>query len=83
MLKGRGVSYVRYRGNENYVAMAMEVLVDPATGKVKVERVTCGHDCGLVVNPDALKNQIEGSVIQTLSKMLYEEAVKLDTSRVT
>jgi CO/xanthine dehydrogenase Mo-binding subunit len=82
LLKGRGVSYVRYRGNENYVAMAMEVLVDPATGKVKVERVTCGHDCGLVVNPDALKNQIEGSILQTLSKMLYEE-VKLDTSRVT
>lgn len=82
MLKGRGISYVRYRGNENYVAMAMEVLVDPATGKIKVERITCGHDCGLVINPDALKNQIEGSIVQTLSKMLYEE-VKLNTSRVT
>jgi nicotinate dehydrogenase subunit B len=82
LLKGRGVSYVRYRGNENYVAMAIEVAVDPATGKVKVERVTCAHDCGLVVNPDALKNQIEGSIVQTLSKMLFEE-VKTDTKRVT
>jgi nicotinate dehydrogenase subunit B len=81
-LIGRGVSYVRYRGNENYVATAMEVAVDPASGKIAVQRVVCAHDCGLVVNPDALKNQIEGSIVQTLSKMLYEE-VKLDRSRVT
>jgi nicotinate dehydrogenase subunit B len=81
-LTGRGFSYVRYRGNENYVAMAMQVSVEPGTGKVGVERVVCAHDCGLVVNPDALKNQIEGSIIQSLSKMLYEE-VKFDRSRVT
>jgi CO/xanthine dehydrogenase Mo-binding subunit len=82
MLQGRGVSYVRYRGNENYVAMAMDVVVDPGTGKVVVKRVVCAHDCGLVINPDSLKNQIEGSIIQSLSKMLFEE-VKLDRSRVT
>jgi nicotinate dehydrogenase subunit B len=82
LLTGRGVSYIRYRGNENYVATAMEVALDPATGRISVQRVVCAHDCGLVVNPDALKNQIEGSIIQTLSKMLYEE-VKLDRSRVT
>lgn len=81
-LTGRGVSYVRYRNNENYVAMGMQVGVDPATGKVTVDRVVCAHDCGLVVNPDALKNQIEGSVVQALSKMLFEE-VKFDRSRVT
>lgn len=81
-LTGRGFSYVRYRGNENYVAMAMDVAVDPGSGKVAVERVVCAHDCGLVVNPDALKNQIEGSIIQSLSKMLLEE-VKFDRSRVT
>ena len=81
-LRGRGISYVRYRSNENYVATAMEVAVDPATGKVTVERVVCAHDCGLVVNPDALKNQMEGSIVQALSKMLMEE-VKFDRSRVT
>jgi len=81
-LVGRGVAYLRYRGNENYVATAMEVAVDPATGRIEVQRVVCAHDCGLVVNPDALKNQIEGSIVQTLSKMLHEE-VKLDHSRVT
>jgi CO/xanthine dehydrogenase Mo-binding subunit len=82
LLTGRGFSYVRYRGNENYVAMAMQVSVDSATGKIKLERIVCAHDCGLVVNPDALKNQIEGSIIQSLSKMLFEE-VKFDRSRVT
>jgi nicotinate dehydrogenase subunit B len=81
-LTGRGFSYVRYRGNENYVATAMQVSVDSASGKVSVERVVCAHDCGLVVNPDALKNQIEGSIVQGLSKMLFEE-VKFDRSRVT
>jgi CO/xanthine dehydrogenase Mo-binding subunit len=82
VLTGRGFSYVRYRGNENYVAMAMEVGVDRNTGKITVQRVVCAHDCGLVVNPDSLKNQIEGSIIQSLSKMLFEE-VKFDRSRVT
>jgi len=81
-LTGRGFSYVRYRGNEVYLAMAIEVGLDPATGKVSVGRVVCAHDCGLVVNPDALRNQIEGSIIQSLSKMLMEE-VKFDRSRVT
>jgi nicotinate dehydrogenase subunit B len=81
-LTGRGFSYVRYRANEVYVAMAMQVGVDPGTGKVSVERVVCAHDCGLVVNPDALKNQIEGSIVQSLSKMLLEE-VTFDRSRVT
>jgi nicotinate dehydrogenase subunit B len=82
VLSGRGFSYVRYRGNENYLAMAIQVAVAPETGKVTVERIVCAHDCGLVINPDALKNQIEGSIIQSLSKMLMEE-VKFDRSRVT
>jgi CO/xanthine dehydrogenase Mo-binding subunit len=62
--------------------MAMEVVVEPLTGKVTVRRVTCAHDCGLVINPDGLRNQIEGSITQTLSRALHEE-VKFDRSRVT
>ena len=82
LVSGRGFSYVRYKQAENYIAMAMEVSVDRASGKILVHRVTCAHDCGLVINPDALRNQIEGSVIQTLSRALHEE-VKFDRSRVT
>jgi len=82
LLVGRGFAYLRYKQAENYVATAMEVAVEPETGKVTVRRVTCAHDCGLVINPDGLRNQIEGSIAQTLSRALHEE-VKFDRSRVT
>jgi CO/xanthine dehydrogenase Mo-binding subunit len=79
---GRGMAYNRYKQAENYVAMAMEVAVERATGRVMVRRVACAHDLGLVVNPDGLRNQIEGSILQTLGRALHEE-VKFDRSRVT
>jgi len=79
---GRGVAYVHYKQSENYVAMAMEVAVERTSGKISVRRVTCAHDCGLVVNPDGLRNQIEGCILQTLSRTLHEQ-VKFDHSRVT
>jgi nicotinate dehydrogenase subunit B len=82
LLVGRGFAYMRYKQAENYVALAMEVAVERATGKVAVRRVVCAHDCGLVVNPDALRNQIEGCIVQTLSRTLHEE-VKFDRARVT
>jgi CO/xanthine dehydrogenase Mo-binding subunit len=81
-LVGRGLAYMRYKQSENYVAMAMEVAVDALSGRISVRRVTCAHDCGLVVNPDALKNQIEGCIVQTLSRALHEE-VTFDRARVT
>jgi len=73
LLVGRGVAYLHYKQAENYVAMAMEVAVDRATGKITVRRVACAHDCGLIVNPDGLRNQIEGCIVQTLSRSLHEE----------
>jgi CO/xanthine dehydrogenase Mo-binding subunit len=82
LLVGRGVAYMRYKQAENYVAMAMEVAVDAGTGRIAVKRVVCAHDCGLIVNPDALKNQIEGCIVQTISRTLHEE-VTFDRSRVT
>lgn len=82
LLEGRGMAYMRYKQAENYVALAMAVAVDPATGRIDVRRVVCAHDCGLIVNPDALKNQVEGCIVQTLSRALHEE-VTFDRSRVT
>jgi CO/xanthine dehydrogenase Mo-binding subunit len=43
--------------------MGMEVAVERATGRIKVERVTCAHDCGLIVNPDGVRSQVEGCII--------------------
>ncbi len=80
--RGRGIAYCHYKQSENYLAMAMEVEVDRATGAIHVRRVACAHDCGLVINPDALKAQIEGNIVQTLSRTLLEE-VAFDRSRVT
>jgi CO/xanthine dehydrogenase Mo-binding subunit len=82
LLTGRGMAYTRYKGAENYVATFMDVAVDPASGRIAVRRVVCAHDCGLVVNPDALRNQIEGAITQTLSRALHEE-VQFDDARVT
>jgi nicotinate dehydrogenase subunit B len=79
---GRGFAYMRYKQSENYVAIAMGVAVNPTTGKIQVRRVVCAHDCGMVVNPNALRNQIEGCIVQTLSRALFEE-VKFDASKVT
>jgi CO/xanthine dehydrogenase Mo-binding subunit len=78
---GRGFAYMHYKHNESYVAMAMEVDVNRTTGMVRVRRVACAHDCGLVINPDALASQIEGNILQTLSRTLFEE-VAFDRSRV-
>ncbi len=82
VLSGRGFAYARYKQAENYVAIAMEVAVERNTGKINVRRIACAHDGGLIVNPDGLRNQIEGSILQTLGRALHEE-VKFDRSRVT
>jgi CO/xanthine dehydrogenase Mo-binding subunit len=79
---GRGAAYVRYDDSGAYVAAAVEAHVDRASGKVRVERVYVAHDCGLVVNPDGVRNQIEGNVIQALSRALLEE-VRFDRHAVT
>jgi len=79
---GRGFAYIHYKHNESYVAIAMEADVDKASGAIRVRRVACAHDCGLVINPSALTAQIEGNILQTLSRALFEE-VAFDRSRVT
>jgi nicotinate dehydrogenase subunit B len=80
-MQGRGIAYVHYKQAENYVAMGMEVAVDAASGGVKVLRVACAHDCGLMINPDAVRAQVEGCILQTLSRTLFEE-VTFDRARV-
>jgi nicotinate dehydrogenase subunit B len=82
VVKGRGMSYVKYELVRTYVGAVAEVEVDRSTGEIRVPRFYIAHDCGQIINPDGLKNQIEGSVIQTVSRTLIEE-VKFDRSQVT
>jgi nicotinate dehydrogenase subunit B len=70
---GRGVA-VANRANTMTAAVA-EIEVDKATGNVTVKKITLGHDCGLIVNPDGLKNQIEGNILQAVSRALLEEVL--------
>src|SRR5271166_5837462 len=51
----------------------MEVAVERASGRIKLERVACAHDCGQIINPDGVPAQVEGSILQTLSRALMEE----------
>lgn len=78
-LMGRGVAISNRDGT--IVAAVAEVEVDRSTGKIRVQRVTLAHDCGLIANPDGLRNQIEGNVIQGVSRALFEE-VRFDESGV-
>ena len=82
VLKGRGLAYVHYKHDETIVAMAMEVEVQRATGRIRVTRVVCAQDCGLMINPDSVRSQVEGNILQTLSRALHEETV-FDRQRVT
>ena len=76
---GRGVA-LSARSN-TVVAVTAEVEVDKTSGEATVKRVCVAHDCGLIINPDGLKNQIEGNVIQGTSRALMEE-VEFDSSGI-
>ncbi len=72
-MTGRGIAYARYETAFAYVATVAEVEVNPVSGQVRVTRVVVAHDCGQIVNPDGVVNQIEGNVIQGVSRTLKEE----------
>ena len=71
--RGRGVSYAKYELVRTYVGVVADVSVERKTGKVKVDRVFVAHDCGQIINPDGLRNQIEGNVVQTVSRSVVEK----------
>jgi nicotinate dehydrogenase subunit B len=77
---GRGVGLSTRNGT--YVATVAEVEVNRKTGAVRVTRFVCAHDCGLIINPEALRTTIEANLIQSLGRSLKEE-VTFDRSNVT
>jgi CO/xanthine dehydrogenase Mo-binding subunit len=80
--RGRGFAYIRYQNEHTFVALVCDVAVDTGSGKITVEKVTVAHDCGQLINPDGATNQIEGGIVQTISRTLIED-VTFDASRVT
>jgi len=80
--RGRGFAFARYKNLGAYAAVAMEVDVDRESGRIDVVRIVAAVDSGDVVNPDGIRNQIEGGIVQSLSWSLYE-SVAFDQTRIT
>ncbi|ROZ66073.1 molybdopterin cofactor-binding domain-containing protein [Ramlibacter sp. WS9] len=78
IVKGQGVAYARYIHSKwpgfgaAWAAWVADVEVNRATGEVHVSRVVVGHDAGLMINPEGVKHQIHGNVVQTTSRALME-----------
>jgi len=79
---GRGFAFARYKNLAAYCALAMEVKADRESGDLRVLRVVAAVDSGEAVNPDGIRNQIEGGIVQSLSWSSFE-AVMYDDTRIT
>jgi nicotinate dehydrogenase subunit B len=79
---GRGIACVAYEGDNGYVALIAEVDVNVESGRVQAKRFVVAQDCGPISNPAGVRNQIEGGVLQGLSRALSEE-VTWDDRHIT
>ena len=77
--RGRGVAFARYKNMAAYAAVVADVAVDE---NVRLLRVWCAADAGLVINPDGAINQLEGGIIHGASWAL-KEGVRLDTAGIS
>ncbi|MDB5992270.1 MAG: aldehyde dehydrogenase [Herbaspirillum sp.] len=80
LLRGRGIAYARYFHSKfpgfgaAWSAWIIDIAVDPLDGAIRIERLVVGQDTGMMINPDGVKHQLHGNVIQSLSRVLKEEA---------
>lgn len=79
---GRGVACVAYEGNNGYCALVAEANVDFKTGEIHPAKLVMAVDCGPISNPDGVRNQCEGGMLQGMSRALGEE-VTWEGKRVT
>ncbi|OKO89878.1 aldehyde dehydrogenase [Bradyrhizobium sp. NAS80.1] len=79
VVQGRGFAYALYVHSKfpgygaAWSAWVADVAVNKTTGDVSVTRVVAGQDSGLMINPDGVRHQIQGNVIQSTSRALMEE----------
>lgn len=78
---GTGFAFGKYKNLMGYVAIAVEISVERDTGQVRLERAEVAVDCGQIVNPDGVRNQIEGGILQSASWTLYEQ-LRFDTTGI-
>lgn len=88
VLRGRGFAYARYIHSKfpgfgaAWAAWVADVAIDKASGEVAVTRIVVGHDAGMMVNPDGVRHQIHGNVLQSTSRVL-KERVTFEESTVS
>jgi nicotinate dehydrogenase subunit B len=82
VVSGRGIACVAYEGGNGYAALVAYVDVHLETGVVNPRRFVIALDCGPISNPDGLRNQIEGGILQGMSRSLVEE-VTWNERRIT
>ncbi|WP_342050418.1 MULTISPECIES: xanthine dehydrogenase family protein molybdopterin-binding subunit [unclassified Cupriavidus] len=76
---GYGFAFGKYKNIMAYMAIALEVAIEKDTGKVRLVHAEAAVDCGQIVNPDGVRNQIEGGILQSASWTLYEQ-LKFDAN---
>jgi nicotinate dehydrogenase subunit B len=80
--RGFGFAFARYKNLAAYCAIACEIAVEHETGRLRVKRVVAAVDTGEIINPDGVRNQIEGAIIQSTSWAVYE-GISFDRTRIT
>jgi nicotinate dehydrogenase subunit B len=79
--EGQGFGIAAGYEKGSYVATCVEVAVDRSSGAVRVVRVVEAFECGAIVNPDGLRNQVVGAIIQGLGGALFE-AIEFENGRI-
>jgi CO/xanthine dehydrogenase Mo-binding subunit len=79
--RGYGFAFARYKNHAAYCAVVVEVAWDAQHARARVVRAAAAVDSGQVVNPDGLRNQVEGAILQSSSWTLYEK-VSFDARRI-
>jgi nicotinate dehydrogenase subunit B len=78
---GRGFAFAKYKNLAAYVAIALDLEVDRDSGRIRLGRAVAADDSGQAVNPDGIKNQVEGAIVQAASWTLHEQ-VAFDRMRI-
>jgi CO/xanthine dehydrogenase Mo-binding subunit len=80
--EGIGYAFMRYKNSDAYIAVAAWLSVDEVNGTIDLKKMWAAIDAGVVINPDGLKNQTEGGMLQGVS-WTFKEQVKFDKSHIT
>jgi CO/xanthine dehydrogenase Mo-binding subunit len=79
--RGYGFAFARYKNHAAYCAVAVELAWDAERSRARLLRAVAAVDSGQVVNPDGLRNQVEGAILQSASWTLFEK-VSFDARRI-